>query len=64
MALILIMSAYLVGEVVRASVLSREVAANEKRWRISGSKGAATILGINPSTLRFRMKKLKIIKDH
>ena len=33
-------------------------------WRISGPKGAATILGINPSTLRFRMKKLQIRKDH
>jgi PAS domain S-box-containing protein len=31
-------------------------------WRISGPKGAATILGINPSTLRFRMKKLGIMK--
>jgi chemotaxis protein methyltransferase CheR len=32
-------------------------------WRISGPKGAAKILQINPSTLRFRIKKLKIIKD-
>jgi len=32
-------------------------------WRISGPKGAATILAINPSTLRFRMKKLGISKD-
>lgn len=31
-------------------------------WRISGPKGAAKILGINPSTLRFRMKKLGIQK--
>jgi PAS domain S-box-containing protein len=29
-------------------------------WRISGPKGAAKILGLNPSTLRFRMKKLGI----
>jgi len=29
-------------------------------WRISGKKGAAPILGINPSTLRWRMKKLNI----
>ena len=28
--------------------------------RISGSNGAAAILGINPSTLRSRMKKLSI----
>jgi PAS domain S-box-containing protein len=31
-------------------------------WRISGPKGAAKILGLNPSTLRFRMKKLGIEK--
>lgn len=29
-------------------------------WRVSGSKGAAALLGIKPSTLRFRMKKLGI----
>jgi formate hydrogenlyase transcriptional activator len=32
-------------------------------WRISGPKGAANILKINPSTLRFRMKKLEISKN-
>jgi len=31
-------------------------------WRISGSKGAARILDINPSTLRSRMKKLGLKK--
>jgi DNA-binding NtrC family response regulator len=31
-------------------------------WRVSGPKGAATILGLNPSTLRFRIKKLGIRK--
>ena len=31
-------------------------------WRISGSKGAARILDINPSTLRSRMKKLGLNK--
>jgi PAS domain S-box-containing protein len=31
-------------------------------WRISGPKGAAKILDINPSTLRFRIKKLGIQK--
>lgn len=30
----------------------------ETKWRISGPKGAAAILGLNPSTLRYRMKKL------
>ena len=33
------------------------------KWRIEGPSGAATILGINPSTLRFRMKKLGISHD-
>ena len=32
-------------------------------WRISGPKGAAKILGLNPSTLRFRMQKLGINKN-
>jgi chemotaxis protein methyltransferase CheR len=31
-------------------------------WRISGPKGASNILGLNASTLRFRMKKLGISK--
>ena len=32
-------------------------------WRISGAKGAAKILDINPSTLRNRMKKLGLKKS-
>lgn len=32
------------------------------RWRVSGLKGAALILRMNPSTLRSRMKKLEIRK--
>ena len=32
-------------------------------WRISGPKGAAKILGLNPSTLRFRIKKLGITRN-
>lgn len=32
-------------------------------WRIRGPKGAAKIFGLNPSTLRFRMKKLGIRKN-
>ena len=31
-------------------------------WRIEGHKGAARILGLNPSTLRTRMAKLGIQK--
>jgi PAS domain S-box-containing protein len=29
-------------------------------WRISGERGAAAVLGLNPSTLRYRIKKLQI----
>jgi transcriptional regulator of acetoin/glycerol metabolism len=31
-------------------------------WRIEGKKGAAIILGLNPSTLRFRMRKYGILR--
>jgi DNA-binding NtrC family response regulator len=30
------------------------------RWRIEGPRGAAAILGLNPSTLRSRLRKLGI----
>jgi DNA-binding NtrC family response regulator len=32
-------------------------------WRIEGKKGAAVLLGLNPSTLRFRMRKYGIIRQ-
>lgn len=32
-------------------------------WRISGRSGAAAMLQLNPSTLRFRMKKLGLIRS-
>jgi transcriptional regulator with GAF, ATPase, and Fis domain len=32
-------------------------------WRIEGKKGAAVILGLNPSTLRFRMRKYGIARQ-
>ena len=35
----------------------------ETSWRISGPNGAAKILGLNPSTLRFRMKKHGIVRQ-
>jgi formate hydrogenlyase transcriptional activator len=35
-------------------------ALNQTRWVVHGKKGAAEILGINPSTLRSRMEKLGI----
>jgi len=34
------------------------------RWRIDGPQGAARVLGINPSTLRTRMRKLGIQKPN
>ena len=34
-----------------------------RNWRVSGPRGAALILGLNPSTLRSRMKKLGISRD-
>jgi formate hydrogenlyase transcriptional activator len=37
-------------------------ALNETHWVVHGKKGAAEILGINPSTLRSRMEKLSIRK--
>jgi transcriptional regulator with GAF, ATPase, and Fis domain len=33
---------------------------SDTRWRIEGNNGAAEILGLNPSTLRSRMRKLGI----
>lgn len=33
------------------------------RWRIYGAQGAAAQLGMNPSTLRSRMKKLGLVKS-
>ena len=35
---------------------------SETRWRIEGKDGAATILGLHPSTLRARMHKLGIFR--
>lgn len=34
------------------------------RWRVSGKKGAAERLGLKPSTLEYRMKKLGIQRPH
>ena len=33
-------------------------------WRISGGSGAARILGVKPTTLEYRMKKLGIERKH
>ena len=34
----------------------------QTQWRIEGAKGAAGILNLEPSTLRSRMKKLRIVR--
>ncbi|MDJ0766402.1 MAG: sigma 54-interacting transcriptional regulator [Myxococcota bacterium] len=36
---------------------------DQVRWQVAGKGGAAEILQMNPSTLRFRMKKLGIVKN-
>jgi PAS domain S-box-containing protein len=37
---------------------------DDRGWRIEGPNGAAHVLGMNPSTLRTRMVKLRISKPH
>ena len=37
---------------------------NETDWKISGKTGAASKLGVPPSTLRSKMKKLSIVRPH
>jgi formate hydrogenlyase transcriptional activator len=46
-------------EVQRARILAT---LKETRWILSGPRGAASRLGINRSTLQFRMKKLGIVR--
>jgi transcriptional regulator with GAF, ATPase, and Fis domain len=46
-----------IRELERAHIL---LALERSQWRIEGPGGAAMVLGIKPSTLRFRMKKLSI----
>jgi transcriptional regulator with GAF, ATPase, and Fis domain len=47
-------------EVERANILS---ALAESGWKVKGKGNAASRLGINPSTLRSRMKKLEIKRN-
>jgi transcriptional regulator with GAF, ATPase, and Fis domain len=44
-------------EVEKEHIIS---ALNQTNWKVSGEKGAAIILGLNPTTLESRMKKLEI----
>ena len=46
-------------EIERASILS---ALEQSGWKIKGEGNAASLLGINPSTLRSRMKSLGIVR--
>ncbi len=46
-------------EMERAQILK---ILSETRWRIEGKDGAASILGIHPSTLRARMHKFGIVR--
>ncbi len=48
-------------ELERANLLQ---ALETARWKVSGDKGAAKLLGMNASTLASRMKALKIQKPH
>lgn len=40
-----------------------EAVLEQTGWIVEGEKGAARILGLNPSTLRYRMKKLNIARE-
>jgi PAS domain S-box-containing protein len=50
-------SAATLEEVERAHIIA---VLTQTNWRVSGDKGAAKILGLNPTTLEARMKKLGI----
>lgn len=50
---------YRVAREKKAHILS---ALRRTGWRVEGHRGAAKLLGINPSTLRTRMKKFGIIR--
>jgi PAS domain S-box-containing protein len=54
-----ILSAKELLELERANILRALAAA---KWKVSGEKGAASLLGLNASTLSSRMKALKIQK--
>jgi PAS domain S-box-containing protein len=46
-------------EVERGHILA---VLTQTSWRVSGDKGAARILGLNPTTLEARMKKLGVVR--
>jgi transcriptional regulator with GAF, ATPase, and Fis domain len=53
-------SAQSLEELERAHILR---VLDETGWRVSGQKGAASILGLKPTTLEARMKKLGIVRQ-
>jgi transcriptional regulator with GAF, ATPase, and Fis domain len=55
-----ILSAKELEELERTNILRALEAA---KWKVSGEKGAASLLGLNASTLSSRMKALKIQKS-
>ena len=56
-----ILSAKEFEELERTNILR---ALEQTNWKVSGEKGAASLLGLNASTLSSRMKALKIKKPH
>ena len=44
----------------RANIVA---ALRHAKWRIWGENGAAELLGLNPSTLKYRMKQLGVSKQ-
>jgi transcriptional regulator with GAF, ATPase, and Fis domain len=53
-------SSFSIEEVERAHILK---VLKESNWKINGQDGAAVKLGLNPNTLRSRLKKLNISKS-
>ena len=54
-----ILSVKEIEELERANILK---ALETAQWKVSGEKGAASLLGLNASTLSSRMRALKIQK--
>jgi transcriptional regulator with GAF, ATPase, and Fis domain len=52
-------SSITLGDVQRAHI---EAVLRECNWRINGTQNAAERLGVHPNTLRFRMRKLGIVR--
>jgi transcriptional regulator of acetoin/glycerol metabolism len=53
-------SAYSIRDLERDHILK---VLKDSNWKINGQQGAAEKLGLNPNTLRSRMKKLNIFRE-